>query len=225
MKKKLILICAFGLIAIIFIYYSTINNKVKLLTLGDGIASGMTAYNVTGYSYGDYLKDYFKKQNHLQSYINNFAEANKTISNLLDEINKNYSLEINKEAITIQQAIKKANVIIIAIGQDELTSRSLSEKINNKDLNNYYKDITQLLKYIRKINHERVILIGLFDAYNLNNVSLINDELSNIAKDLDCDFLDISNTVKNEEYFFNDTSYYFNYKGHKRVSEELIKLI
>ena len=136
-----------------------------------------------------------------------------------------YSLEINKEAITIQQAIKKANVIIIAIGQDELTSRSLSEKINNKDLNNYYKDITQLLKYIRKINHERVILIGLFDAYNLNNVSSINDELSNIAKDLDCDFLDISNTIKNEEYFFNDTSYYFNYKGHKRVSEELIKLI
>lgn len=225
MKKKLILICSFGLIAILFIYYSTINNKVKLLTLGDGVASGMTAYNVNGYSYTDYLKDYFKKQNHLQNYISNFAEPNKTVKQILEEINKNYAIEINQETITIQQAIKEANVITISVGQDELANRSLTEKISSKDLNEYYKDIKTLLKYIRKINHERVILIGLYDAYNLNDVSLINQELSKIASEQKCDFVDISNILKIEEYFFNDTSYYFNYKGHKRISEELIKLI
>lgn len=225
MKKKMILICILGIIAIICIYYSTINNKVKLLTLGDGLASGMTAYNVNGYSYTDYLKDYFKERNNLQSYNNVFAEASLSASNLLENLKNNKVGRLNNKDITIQQAIKEANVIVLAIGIDELANQSLNGKITTKDLNNYYQNIEQILTIIKKITNQKVILIGLYQAYNLNDITKINQNLLEIANELDCEFLDISKVVNNESYYFNDTSYYLNYKGHKKLSEELIKII
>ena len=142
MKKKIILICLLGIAATIFIYYTTINNKVKLLTLGDGLASGMTAYNVSGYSYSDYLKDYYKKQNHLQYYNNSFAEANKNTYQLLTELKTNKPININGKKVTLQQAIKEANVIILAIGLDELANKSLDAKITVKELNSYLEKST-----------------------------------------------------------------------------------
>jgi len=124
MKKKLILICIIGVLAIIAIYYVTINNKVKLLALGDGLASGMTAYNVNGYSYNDYLKDYYKEKNHLQSYNNSFSQENLTTLNFLNLLKTNISNNINNKEVTIQQAISSSNVIILAIGLDELATNS-----------------------------------------------------------------------------------------------------
>lgn len=225
MKKRLTIIAFMGLISIIFIYYLTINNKVKLLTLGDGFASGMTAYNVNGYSYSDYLKDYFKKKNHLENYNNSFPQANLTSSDLLENIKQNKNANLNGKNITLQQAIKESNVIILAIGLDELANISLNSKITTKDLSNYYSNVTEILKIIRKINNEKIILISIYEAYNIKDVSTINENLAKIALKQDVEFLDISKLINREEYFFNDTSYYLNYKGHKKVNEELIKII
>ncbi|MBQ6687391.1 MAG: hypothetical protein IJN03_02590 [Bacilli bacterium] len=225
MKKKLLIIVIIGVIATIGIYYLTINNKVKLLTLGDGLASGMTAYNVNGYSYSDYLKDYYKSKNNLENYNNVFAEANLTSNELLENIKKNKNANLNGKTITIQQAIKDANVIIIAIGIDELANKSLNNKITTKDLSGYYSSLTELLSYIRKINSQKVILLGIYDAYNIKDINAINGNLAKIASKQNADFLDISKVINSDEYFFNDTSYYLNYKGHKKVNEELIKII
>jgi len=225
MKNKLLVICILGVMAIIFIYYGTINNKVRLLSLGDGFASGMTAYNVNGYSYADYLKDYYKKENNLENYNNIFPEANLTSEQLYNNIKKNIKKSYNSKNIAIQQAIKEANVIIISVGLDELSSKSLYNKVTSKDLNNYYNNINNILKIIRKINNEKVILLGLYQAYNIKEVDKINKNLNKLAISNNCEFLDVSKTIVNEEYFFNNTSYYLNYKGHKKVNEELIKLI
>jgi len=225
MKNKLLVICILGVMAIIFIYYGTINNKVRLLSLGDGFASGMTAYNVNGYSYADYLKDYYKKENNLENYNNIFPEANLTSEQLYNNIKKNIKKSYNSKNIAIQQAIKEANVIIISVGLDELSSKSLYNKVTSKDLNNYYSNINNILKIIRKINNEKVILLGLYQAYNIKEVDKINKNLNKLAISNNCEFLDVSKTIVNEEYFFNNTSYYLNYKGHKKVNEELIKLI
>lgn len=225
MKKKLLIICILGIMAIVAIYYITINNKVKLLTLGDGLASGMTAYNVNGYSYADYLKDYYKKDNHLQSYNNIFAEINITSKSLLESLNNNITGTLNEKEITIQQAISSSNVIVLAIGLDELANKSLDKKITNQDLNEYYSNLKNILKKIRKINHEKVIVLGIYKAFNLTNAEEINNNIKDISKKYNCDFIDISKVINNENYYFNDTSYYINYKGHKKISEELIKLV
>ena len=47
MKKKLIIITILGALITIIIYNFTIDNRLKLLALGDGLANGMTAYNVS----------------------------------------------------------------------------------------------------------------------------------------------------------------------------------
>ena len=74
MKKKLIIITILGALITIIIYNFTIDNRLKLLALGDGLANGMTAYNVSGYSYNDYIKDEFKNINQLYNYNNIFTK-------------------------------------------------------------------------------------------------------------------------------------------------------
>lgn len=225
MKKKLILIIILGILASILIYYLTLNNKLKLLALGDGLASGMTAYNVNGYSYNDYLKDFFKSKNNLESYNNGFTEANITIRELITRIKDNYIVNINGKDTTIQQAISEANVIIIAIGIDELATKSLNNELTQKVINNYYKDMQELLSLIKKYNHDKVIVLGIYDAYHIKDVEKININLKEITQKFSYDFVDISKVINNKEYYFNDTSYYLNYKGHKKINEELQKVI
>jgi len=225
MKKKLILIIILGIATSLLIYYLTLNEKLKLLALGDGLSSGMTAYNVNGYSYNDYLKDYFKNNNNLQSYNNSFTEAGLEVSELIEKIKNNYTTNINGKETTIQQAISNANVIIVGIGIDELATKSLNNDLTQKVINNYYENIQQLLSIIKKLNHEKVIVLGIYNAYNIKDVEAINNKLKIITKEFSYDFVDISKVVNNREYYFNDTSYYLNYKGHKKINEELQKVI
>jgi len=225
MKKKIIIIIIIGIILSVLIYYITLNNKLKLLALGDGLASGMTAYNVNGYSYNDYLKDYFKNKNNLQYYNNTFTEANIEIADLIQKIKSNYSKIINGKETTIQQSISKANVIIIGIGMDELATKSLNNKLTKKDVKNYLNNLKRLLTLIKKYNHDKVIVLGIYDAYHIKNVELINKEIKKITKTNNYDFVDISKVINSNEYYFNDTSYYLNYKGHKKINEELQKII
>ena len=38
------------------------DNKLNIVALGDGVASGETSYNIDGISYNDYIKDYFSNK-------------------------------------------------------------------------------------------------------------------------------------------------------------------
>ena len=172
-----------------------------------------------------FLKDSFKKNNNLQSYNNGFTEANLEIKELIERINSNYTKTINGKVITIQQAITHANVIIIGIGIDELANKSLNNKLTQKEISSYISNMEKLLILIKKYNHEKVIVLGVYNAYNIKNVDIINYELKLITEKYSYDFVDISKVINNEEYYFNDASYYLNYKGHKKINEELQKVI
>ena len=224
MKKKLIIIILVGVISSIIIYYFTLNNKVNLLALGDGLASGMTAYNVNGYSYNDYLKDYFKKENNLANYNNSFAAANLETKELINMIKSNYNININGKSITIQQTISEANIIIIGIGIDELANKSLNNELTKKYINEYINNMEEIFKLIKKYNHNKVIVLGIYDIYNINSET-INQKIEKITKEYNYQFLDISKIVNNSEYYFNNSSYYLNYKGHKKINTILQKMI
>lgn len=225
MKKKLILITLLGAIITVIIYNFTIDNRLNLLALGDGLANGMTAYDVTGYSYNDYIKDKFKESNQLHNYNNVFTQKDLTTAELINMINNNVSKKVNEKTITIQQAIAEANVITLSIGLDELANHSLTDTLTTKVTNNYYDEINKLLKMIREYNREKIIVISVYKAYEINNIREINTNLEQISLKNDCDFIDISKLVSNEEYFFDNTSYYLNYKGHKKISTEILKII
>lgn len=225
MKKKLIIITLLGTLITIIIYNFTIDNRLRLLALGDGLANGMTAYNVSGYSYNDYIKDEFKRNNQIHNYNNVFTKKDLTVAELIRMINNNESNKQNNEIITIQQAIAEANVITVAIGLDELANQSLNNTLNKKVINNYFSELNILLQQLRKYNREKIIVIGLYKAYELDDMEYINKEIQKVAIKNKCKFVDISKVVQNDEYYFDNTSYYLNYKGHKKISDEVLKLI
>ena len=93
MKLKIVVITIIGAALTILIYNIAQNHKINLLALGDGIASGMTAYNVNGYSYNDYLKEEYKNNHKLNKYYE-FASTGKTVKELIYEIKDNKTINI-----------------------------------------------------------------------------------------------------------------------------------
>lgn len=225
MKIKLVVLILLGAITTIFINNATTNNKLRLLALGDGLSSGMTAYNVTGYSFNDYIKDEFKENNQLHNYNNSFTKKNLPTRELIEMIKDNVSKNINGEDITIQQAISNANIITLAIGMDEIANHVLNNTLTKKVINNYYLEIKELISLLKKYNHKKIIFLGIYQVYDLENFAEINRELKKIVLNNGCEFIDIAKLVQNEEYYFNETSYYLNYKGHKTISRAILKVI
>lgn len=219
MKKQIILTILAGIILAFMIYKVTYHDEMKILGLGDGIALGMTSYNVEGYSYNDYLKDYFEQNSILREYNTEFAASNETSKNLLEKINNNEQLESNN--ITIQQAISKAKIITIGIGMEELNNL---KELKSKYIENYLTNISNILKQIRIFNKKEVFLLSLYPSGKLKGEQLqqINIRLQQIAQENECKYINIESITKEKEYFFKPQSFYLNYKGHRYISEQII---
>lgn len=225
MKKKIILIIIVGILITFFIYRKNENHNIYLLSLGDGLATGMTAYNVEGYSYNDYIRDYLESEHILEKYVSGFAKTNQTIENLITCVENNYQLE--ETNIPIQQALSKAKIITIGIGLDELANTSLKTNIPTKEIEDYKKDMEHLIKIIRNFNDKKIYILGLYKAYNItdNELNSINDHLKSIADKYHAIYIDIQDLIENPQYFLLNNSYYLNYKGHKEISNRILGTI
>lgn len=222
MKKKILLIILGGILITFFIYHKNENHKIYLVTLGDGLATGMTAYNVEGYSYNDYIRDYLESEHKLEKYISGFSKTNQSIENLITSIENNYQLE--EMNLPIQQSFSKAKIITIGIGLDELANISLKTNIPTKEIEDYKKDMEHLLKLIRNFNDNQIYLLGLYKAYNIteNELLNINQHLKYIAEKYNATFINIEDLIQNPNYFLLNNSYYLNYKGHKEIASRMI---
>lgn len=219
MKKHILLTVIMGIFLAFIIYKVTYHDEMKILGLGDGIALGMTSYNVEGYSYNDYLKDYYEKNSILREYNTEFATLNETSKSLLEKINNNEKLESNN--ITIQQAISQAKIITLGIGMEELNNLT---EIKSKYLENYLSNMDNIIKQIRIFNKNEIFLLSLYSSTKLKGDQLqqINERLQQIAQDNNCKYIDIEIISEKKEYFFKPKSFYLNYKGHHFISELII---
>lgn len=223
MKKKILIMILIGIICTFLIYKFNQKDKIYFLSLGDGLATGMTAYNINGYNYNDYIRDYLEKENKLEQYIYEFSEVDQSIENLITSIEHNYIKE--ETNLTIQQAISKSKLITIGIGIDKLASQSLKQSLSTKEKEDYEKDIDKLLKLIRNFNNGKIYLLGIYKAYNIKTeeVTEINKTLKQIANNNKVIYIDISDLSDNSEYFLLDNSYYLNYKGHREIANRILK--
>ena len=96
MKKKIILITLIGTIISFIIYFYTQNNDITIVSLGDGVSTGMTPYLIEGYSYNDYLKDDYKTKHELKAYYE-YGSPNMTIKELI------YDIKINAKNLKIKK--------------------------------------------------------------------------------------------------------------------------
>ena len=220
MRKKIILTILVGSVLTFFIYKIFYHEDMNIMTLGDGVGTGLTAYNVKGYSYNDYLKDYYEKNSILKEYITDFSNAEETTETLILKLQNNYTLE--STGLSITQAISKAKILTVSIGMNELSHKM---EIETKEIETYINNIEKIFKLLRIYNKKEIFLTSLYETSFLNNtkVTEINNRLKQLCDTYQVHFIDITNILKNKEYIFNNTSFYFNYRGHRYISEEILK--
>lgn len=222
MKKKIILTCIIGSVITFLIYQHFKTDEMNILVLGDGIALGETAYNIEGYSFNDYLKDYYEQESILKEYIHEFAEMEETTETLKMKINNNYVLESTN--ISIQQAISKAKILTLSIGMYELNNK---KEVTSKEITKYIKNIETILKIIRNWNDKKIILLSLYPTKKLNKekISYVNEELKKLCETYQITYIDIEKISEKKEFFFDNDNYQLNYKGHRYISEKIIESI
>ena len=80
---------------------------------------------------------------------------------------------------------------------------------------------------INLLNKNKVVIISLYtwEKNDLLTIEKLNASVRDIALTNNFEFVDINKILMNEEYFFQKNSYYINYLGHKRIYEEIKKVL
>lgn len=224
MKKKLLLLLFISAIVTMLIYALNRNEKIYYLSLGDGVAEGMTAFHVEGYSYSDYIKDELQSRKCLDKFIKGFNEKDQRVKDLSLYIEKNTEITVGKETIPIQQAINKADIITLSIGSDELYTK---EKITEKDIQNFASNLEILYKKIKKYAQNKVIVLGLYYVMDVSTMvtDKINLEIEELCKRYGFTYIDTRSIINQEDYFADLKSHYITYRGHKEISKKILEKI
>ena len=234
MKKKLI-IFLLSILPILLIYKLTSNKTFTYLSIGDDLAKGHTPFNSYSSSYTDYIYEYIKQNNKNASLNKDYIEEDLRIKDLIEEI-KNPSPTSSKN---LSQALKKADLITLSIGSEELFSKLRStynlNNFNYKNIDNLLNNTTLLLKEIRKITNKKIYIIGYYNSIKITDdnkeyidkiFNYINSSYKNIEKNYNVKYIDIYNDFKNNNlYIPNQNNAFPSLHGYKLIANKIIKQI
>lgn len=189
--KKIIITIAVSL-AVISIYQMFKDNKIYYVNIGDNLLE----YE----SYADYIVE--KLGDNLQEYNNVFTNIKYQTIDLINAFDDDLKID-NK---TIKNVLIKADLVTLSIGNNDLNRKVLTKEY----IDEYINDIDILLSLIRKWCKEKIVLIGLNNAY-------ANSLLKQEAKKYDLIYIDIYSYAS--FYKIDDK---LNILGHKYISEEII---
>lgn len=236
MKKLLI----FGLIvlSVFLIYLCNMDKKVYYLALGDSLASGDGAYGKKIKGYSDYVADYLKQRNLLETYVDEFARSGYRTTDLINSITDNKKVSINKKQVTLQNALIKADLVTVSIGANDILNKINTElPIDYASLYNYIDDLgddlEELLSLMREYCKEDIVLIGYYNPYPyLNNVntdnvfSYLNSKYEKISREYDVIYVEIGTLFKeNPQFLPNENDIHPSKEGYKAISGEIISAV
>lgn len=218
--KKLIILILLSC-SVYFIYQNTKNSVFNITNIGDNLAIGVNPYGIKESSYIEYIKDYINAQNKSVYIENNFNKKDLTINILLEQVKNNPN---------IKKTLSESNLLILAIGYNDLLYKlSLKEKINMKNLNEVINEISDdyndMIKEIRRFYKRDIIVIGYYcsnkESYYLNKgIRKLNETLSN-SKEVT--YIDTYNLLSNrEKYFPNPHLNYPNNIGYQEIAKKII---
>ena len=228
MKKIISILILF--LSCYFIYNLTIDNELYYLSIGDGIAKGITNEgNVSVYNYADSIKDYLTSKNKLKGFNNSFVNKDYRITDLLRIIKYKEEIVVNNDHISINELLKKADIVTISLGMNELYYKIL---VDNNNIYSYIdgmlSDMELLLKEVDRYNHKKVIVLGYYNTTNNNKdiFNYINYKLKNIVNKRGFEFVDVDKIINNNtNYFTNNTNFYLNNEGHQKISQIIVEKI
>lgn len=216
---KLLILIIISL-SVYFIYQSTKESNIQILSLGDGLSKGINSYTIVDYSHLNYYEDYLKSKNKKVKVISDYSREDLTIHELLELIKTNN---------TLKRDLMESHKLFITIGYNDLLYKmSLEEDISIPKLNNIVDEINteykELLEEIKKYYKNEIIIVGYpksnKDDYYVNlGIRKLNRILNNNT------FINTYNLLNNRnKYFSNPNSYYPNRLGYERIYEEIKKL-
>ena len=179
MKKLLLII--FILLLVFLIYYLNIDRKKYVLSIGDS-----TILNNTNLD--ENIKKLYGKK--LEKYVLYGNDGDYRIIDLINDINNNKDFIYDRNKYTLDNAIIKADIIIISIGMNDLKYNK-----NNNDydyIDEVINDLDKLFSIIRKYSKEKILVFN----YYLDNDKLtryVNSRLGKLVNKYKIDIIDYDN--------------------------------
>ncbi len=222
MKRPIkLLILIIMSLSVYFIYQSTKESNIQILSLGDGLSIGINSFTTTNISHLNYYESYLKKQNKQVKVINNYSKEDLTIHELLEEVKTNN---------TLKRDLMESHILFVTVGYNDLLYKlSLEEDISIPKLNKIIDEINieykELLEEINKYYKNEIIIVGYpksnKDDYYLNLGIRKLNRVINSNNFIDTYFL----LNDRNKYFSNSNSYYPNKLGYKKIYEEIKKTL
>ncbi len=221
MKRPIkLLILIIMSLSVYFIYQSTKESTVQILSLGDGLSIGINSYTIVDYSHLNYYEDYLKSKNKKVKVISDYSREDLTIHELLEEIKTNN---------TLKRDLMESHKLFITIGYNDLLYKmSLEEDISIPKLNSIVDEINteykELLEEIKKYYKNEIIIVG-YPKSNKDDY-YVNLGIRKLNRVLNTNnYIDTYTILNNrEKYFSNPNSYYPNRLGYEKIYKEIKKL-
>ena len=216
---KLLILIIMSL-SVYFIYQSTKESNIQILSLGDGLSKGINSYTIVDYSHLNYYEDYLKSKNIEVNVISNYSDEDLTIHELLELVkNNNY----------LKRDLMESHLLFLTVGYNDLLYKlSLEEDISIPKLNKIIEEINneykELLTEIKKYYKNEIIVVG-YPKSNKDDY-YINLGIRKLNRILNTNnYIDSYNLLNNRnKYFSNPNCYYPNRLGYERIYEEIKKL-
>lgn len=228
MKKIMILL--FCILSVFLVFVFSKDNKLNYLSIGDTLTRGINSYDLIGYGYNDYVKNYLKRNNLLRNFNTNYY--NNSIIGFEDDIKNNKTLLINDNEYYLKKVLRESDLLVVSLGMDEL-AYYFNDDIDDihqhfdKMLVNLEDFINAVVEYAKN----DIIFIGYYNPtknYTSDIDELfyyIDDKLMTMLNKHDIHYISIYEKVKGGKYLDNDNNYHLNTKGYLMIANEIIEYI
>lgn len=178
MKKIIFLIVVCILIFIIYIL--NVDKKILYLTLGNNLDANINME----------VKKILEENNKYEDSILEFSNINYKTTDLIKDILNNKIIIKDNKNISLNNSLVKSELIVLNIGYYDYKDYLNNNLFNNIDI--IKNDMDTLLKEIRKITKEKVVLIGVKnDSINDKYLEIINNVYKKVCKDNNIYYLNI----------------------------------
>lgn len=220
MKLKRIFVIALLLLSVFLIYLSTMDQKVYYLALGDSVAFGNK-------SYPNFISQFLKEKNLLEEYRYEFIEDDLRITDLIRNIEDNKKTIVEHKEKTLKNALIKADLVTISIGNEELFYKMKTERQDTlyHYIDEMMDDMEALLRLIREYCKEDVFVLGYVNPYanqTSTYVKYANQKLETLAKKYEILYVSLDFLIS-EKNAFDELG--ISSVGQKKISQILFPLI
>lgn len=192
MKWRTILVLFLVILSIFTIYILNIDRDVYYVDINN--------LSYENDMYDKYILDYLNSTKKLEKYIK-IKESDYRITDLIRDINEN---KLISDTQTIQNALIKADLLTIKMGDNELNYKIDTTEIN--ELFDYcdtlLKDVENLFNLLRKYCKEDIYFLGLYNTrsdYYDEIYNYLNLRIEDLCNDFNIHFISANNLKEEDE--------------------------